>query len=523
VFQQLAKEFPEKYSEAFLDNLQTVWTALHMKWGAGEANKFLKRPSSRSDYTMAKLDPGLLLTPPPGKEAGWVPITLELKYRDNNSHATKTSIGDAKKGKWWRPSKNPFWIDERRVDYTGGFTPATSNYDKPQWVDDDIMGKVDFQRDDDRMLDDDYRDWTFTPSSAPTTSMAPTASMAPTEAPSATPTAEAESTSETPKRTAFPTQTPTPEATNPDKPAFVAADFAYILSASVVDLNTAMVTSSPTEVPTSYPTFTGYEMVARKVDVTVMIVVLSFTLSVAEAQHPVMQASLKAGLADALGFAVGSVDITHVDGVAVTRGRRRLAGELGITFAIQSASTTAVQRQALMDNIVTAATEGSIVAHAQKNAFDNGVLVESLRSMDRVISLTLSDVSQASKSITVYESKRPGETNESVIVPDSSLLSMFKENMPIIIGAGGGLVLLLLICCCRRCRRCRRKSPAKARNKEVKPGEIIDENGEIVVIEEEGFEFGEDADEHQRVQSGSSMREVKSGKDMRAEPGKILV
>jgi hypothetical protein len=194
VFQQLAKEFPEKYSEAFLDNLQTIWAALHMHWGAGEAGKFLKRPSSRSDYTMAKLDPGLLLTPPPGKEAGWVPITLELKYRDNNTHATKSSTasttGDAKKGRWWRPSKNPFWIDERRVDYTGGFTPATSNYDKQQWIDDDTLGKVDFQRDDDRMLDDDYRDWTFTPSSAPTISMAPT--NVSQESSTATPTAEAD-------------------------------------------------------------------------------------------------------------------------------------------------------------------------------------------------------------------------------------------------------------------------------------------------------------------------------------------
>jgi hypothetical protein len=77
--QQLAREFPKKYSEPFLNNLQSVWAKIHQEWGNGETDQFLKRPQGRGNYDIARLDPTTLVTPPAGKEHGWVPIVLELR------------------------------------------------------------------------------------------------------------------------------------------------------------------------------------------------------------------------------------------------------------------------------------------------------------------------------------------------------------------------------------------------------------------------------------------------------------
>jgi hypothetical protein len=77
---QLAKEFPSKYTEAFLCKLQTTMEGVHQSWGDGTTKEFLKRPSSRGTMNVAKLDPAMLVTPPTGKEQGWVAIPLELKH-----------------------------------------------------------------------------------------------------------------------------------------------------------------------------------------------------------------------------------------------------------------------------------------------------------------------------------------------------------------------------------------------------------------------------------------------------------
>jgi hypothetical protein len=514
VFQQLAKEFPAKYTEGFLDNLQTVWTALHTTWGAGEPDMFLRRPKSRTDYNMARLDPGLILTPPTGKEAGWVPITLEVKFDDGNNHATKSNPGNASKGQWWRPTKNPFVIEERRVDWTGGFTPAQSNYDKLQWIDDDALGKVDFQKDDDQFLDDDYQIYTFSPTNEPTA----TAALIPTNAPTATspiPTPAPTTGAATPTNpTLAPTTSPTPEATNPGKPAFIEADFAYLLTATVVDLATTTVTSFPTNAPTSYPTLVGYEMVAKQMDVKVISTSLPVSLTTEEAQHPMMQKSFKAGFAASIGLDEGKVAITHIDGTAVTRGRRRLVSAIDVLFVIESASTIPAQVQILKDNVIAAAADGSIVANMQKQAAVNGVLVESLRSMNRAISLSLGDLTESTKSVTVYEAARSQTTNEPTPTASTSL---FEGTMLIIISAGGAVVLLLLLFCIRRCRR--RSLPNEEKDT---AGTIVDEDGVPVNID---MDIRDDEADEDTSPKKKGMRVVNQwDKDVQAKaPGKILV
>ena len=65
---QLAKEFPTKYTEAFLAKLQTTMEGLHEAWGNGTSKEFLRRPTSRGTVHMARLDPAMLVTPPAGKD-----------------------------------------------------------------------------------------------------------------------------------------------------------------------------------------------------------------------------------------------------------------------------------------------------------------------------------------------------------------------------------------------------------------------------------------------------------------------
>ena len=95
---QLAAEFPNMYTEAFLDNLQNVMEGLHGKWGdgkqkdttgdgsTGSSKEFLREPTSRP-HKAVRLDPNLIMTPPAGKTVGWVPITLGLQYCDGDDGA----------------------------------------------------------------------------------------------------------------------------------------------------------------------------------------------------------------------------------------------------------------------------------------------------------------------------------------------------------------------------------------------------------------------------------------------------
>jgi len=122
--QQYAREYPEKYTEHFLDNLQSTWEKIHEKWGSGTEDQFLKRPTDRGNYNIVRFDPTMIVTPPLGKEYGWVPIVLELKQNDY----------DYAKGVWMTYNKygNPLYLP----DYgTPGHGLDNNNYDMSQWLD----------------------------------------------------------------------------------------------------------------------------------------------------------------------------------------------------------------------------------------------------------------------------------------------------------------------------------------------------------------------------------------------------
>ena len=110
---QLAKEFPTKYTEAFLTKLQTTFEGLHEAWGDGTSTEFMRRPKSRPIH-MAKLDPAMLVTAPSGKEKGWVPIMLELK------HPTASQAGTWSYSNYFAPANN----------FADGFV---SNYKASNW------------------------------------------------------------------------------------------------------------------------------------------------------------------------------------------------------------------------------------------------------------------------------------------------------------------------------------------------------------------------------------------------------
>jgi hypothetical protein len=252
-------------------------------------------------------------------------------------------------------------------------------------------------------------------------------SSAPTDAPTETPTdstdhptgsPEMEGPSNTPTEsptvlrvaatpTAFPTLAPTPEATNPPKPIFLNADFAYLLSEPTVDIASVTATSEPTKHPTAYPTIVGYAMFEKEVEVAVVSMPLSFALSHEEASNFLMRTSLEAGFAAAIGFDPEQVAMTHIDGVLLKSMRiRRQLSNIDVTFDVTSASNSTAQVEDLKNSILSAASEGSIVANIQKEAAAHGVLVDSLKSMPRKLELNANELQAGVKYVTVFESVR---------------------------------------------------------------------------------------------------------------------
>merc|ERR1711865_226835 len=145
--------------------------------------------------------------------------------------------------------------------------------------------------------------------------------------------------------------------------------------------NIASVTASPTDAPTSAPTHAGYEIVETEVEKKVLQVELTFPVSAEEAANPVMQKSLEAGFANAIGLDPSSVRVSSVGGVTV---RRRLV-DTAIEFEITSNSDDTAQADALKANVETAVTSGSVVANVQKEASINGVLTADLNTMVRAL------------------------------------------------------------------------------------------------------------------------------------------
>jgi hypothetical protein len=80
VFHHLRIDYPDAYSDAALDDLQTVIESMHSEWG--DTHQLLERPTGADPLHLAEVDHGLLVEPPAGKENGWVPIVLEVELPD---------------------------------------------------------------------------------------------------------------------------------------------------------------------------------------------------------------------------------------------------------------------------------------------------------------------------------------------------------------------------------------------------------------------------------------------------------
>jgi len=75
---QLAREFPASYTEAYLAQMQARIEMMHAEWLNGDTKEFLHRPKKiRTELHMAEVEHALVLTPPAGKEVGWVPVETQ--------------------------------------------------------------------------------------------------------------------------------------------------------------------------------------------------------------------------------------------------------------------------------------------------------------------------------------------------------------------------------------------------------------------------------------------------------------
>lgn len=80
VFWNMKREYPEFYTNAYLEDLQQTIETMHTKWD-GSVN-LLERPANQEHFHLAEIDNGLLVDPPAGKEVGWVPIVIEVEHPD---------------------------------------------------------------------------------------------------------------------------------------------------------------------------------------------------------------------------------------------------------------------------------------------------------------------------------------------------------------------------------------------------------------------------------------------------------
>jgi len=76
-FQELIVDYPEIYTEEYLNDIQAAVEKMHKSWGSDQ--DFLDNPSSVDNLHLVELDHGLIVDTPPGKEFGWVPIVLEVE------------------------------------------------------------------------------------------------------------------------------------------------------------------------------------------------------------------------------------------------------------------------------------------------------------------------------------------------------------------------------------------------------------------------------------------------------------
>jgi hypothetical protein len=208
--------------------------------------------------------------------------------------------------------------------------------------------------------------------------------------------------SPTPAPTLFPTLYPTPEATNPEKPVYDESQFADISVSNQAKTST----SYPTKSPTAVYVPPGHETEQAQVSIVVIETEVTFPVSASDLQNdPTLETAVETGVANSLGLDREQVTITGVTETRrslqlIERSRRLAASQ--VKFDIESNSDSESQVNILQANIAEAATEGSIVAHVQRAAMENGVLTERLASMERSLTV-LTKSTSSTKIVTVVK------------------------------------------------------------------------------------------------------------------------
>ena len=82
LFSDLSVEYPDTYTDNYLDQLQTMIETMHREWG--DSQQFLERPSNVDTLHLVEIDHGLLVDPPVGKEYGWVPVVTQVEQPDGD-------------------------------------------------------------------------------------------------------------------------------------------------------------------------------------------------------------------------------------------------------------------------------------------------------------------------------------------------------------------------------------------------------------------------------------------------------
>ena len=95
LFRDLILEYPETYTEEYLNEIQAMIESMHQEWGGSQ--QFIERPTSQEELHLVEIDHGLIIEPPAGKETGWVPVVTQVEQPDGiwqlGIDARETPIG----------------------------------------------------------------------------------------------------------------------------------------------------------------------------------------------------------------------------------------------------------------------------------------------------------------------------------------------------------------------------------------------------------------------------------------------
>merc|ERR1712028_106687 len=107
---------------------------------------------------------------------------------------------------------------------------------------------------------------------------------------------------------------------------------------------------------------------------------VTFPVTLEQAKNPVLRQSIECGIGKSIGFGCSDVTVTGAGGVSF---RRRRLASVDVDFQIMSRSDDPSAVKDLSSALVSAATEGSLVASIQNEAEDNGMLLPALKAMQR--------------------------------------------------------------------------------------------------------------------------------------------